>query len=61
MSNYVYDDRVVDLVRSGVATIGALRRELNIPGNTMKVVMRRLLKSGRIRAVTRGWFKYVGD
>ena len=56
MSNYVYDNRVVALVRSGVATIGAIRRELNIPGNTMKVVMRRLLRSGQIRKVTKDWY-----
>ena len=56
MTGYLYDDRVLALVRSGVATIAALRRELRIPGGTMKIIMRRLLKTGQIRMVTKGWY-----
>jgi hypothetical protein len=56
VTGYRYDDRVVALVRSGVATIDALRRECNIPGGTMKIIMRRLLKTGQIRMVTKGWY-----
>lgn len=56
MTGYRYDDRVVALVRSGVATVDALRRELRIPGGTMKIIMRRLLRTGQIRMVTKGWY-----
>jgi hypothetical protein len=52
-----YDDRVVGLIRSGVATIAALRSELRIPGGAMKQVMTRLVRRGRIEVVRRGWYR----
>ena len=54
---YTYDDRVVALVESGVGTIAALRSELRIPGGTMKQVMTRLVKQGRIQVVRKGWYR----
>lgn len=56
MTGYVYDARVLALIRSGVGTIGAIRRELNIPAGTIKRVMPRLIKSGQIKVVTQGWY-----
>jgi hypothetical protein len=53
----MYDDKVLDLIRSGVATQQAIVRELNISPGTMKQVMARLLKAGQIEAVTRGWYR----
>ena len=54
---YTYDDRVVALVESGVGTIAAIRAELNIPGGTMKQVMTRLVKQGRVKVVRKGWYR----
>jgi hypothetical protein len=54
---YTYDDRVVALVESGVGTIAAIRAELKIPGGTMKQVMTRLVKQGRIQVVRKGWYR----
>jgi predicted transcriptional regulator of viral defense system len=54
---YTYDDRVVALVESGVGTIAAIRAELRIPGGTMKQVMTRLVKQGRIHVVRKGWYR----
>ena len=56
MTGYVYDDRVVALVRSGVATINEIRRELNIPACTAKKIMPRLVRAGQIRVITKGWY-----
>lgn len=56
MTGYVYDDRVVALIRSGVGTIAAIRRELNIPAGTVKRIMPRLIKSGQIKVITQGWY-----
>jgi predicted transcriptional regulator of viral defense system len=54
---YTYDDRVAALIESGVATIAAIRAELDIPGGTMKQIMTRLVKQGRIKVVRRGWYR----
>ncbi len=53
----MYDDKVLDLIRSGVATQQAIAKEFNIPAGTMKQIMARLLKAGQIEAVTRGWYR----
>ena len=53
----MYDDKVLDLIRSGVATQQAIAKEFNIPAGTMKKIMARLLKAGQIEAVTRGWYR----
>ncbi len=53
----MYDDKVLELIRGGVATQQAIVRELDIPPGTMKQVMARLLKAGQIEAVTRGWYR----
>lgn len=58
---YTYDDRVVALVQSGVATVAAIRAELKIPGGTMKQVMTRLVKQGRIQVVRKGWYRAATD
>lgn len=52
-----YDDRVVGLIRTGTATIAALRSELRIPGGAMKRVMTRLVKQGRVEVVRKGWYR----
>lgn len=52
----LYDDRVLALVRSGVGTVAAIRSELAIPACTIKKIMPRLIKSGQIRTVTKGWY-----
>jgi len=54
---YLYDQRVLDLIRSGVGTVAALRRELNIPPGTLKKVFARLHKAGEIRTVIKGWYE----
>lgn len=53
----MYDDRVLEAIRSGVATQQAIVRDLDIPPGTMKKIMARLLKSGQVEVVTRGWYR----
>jgi DNA-binding HxlR family transcriptional regulator len=51
-----YDGRVLEAIRSGVATIPAIRRDLDVPPGTLKKVLARLLTAGKIRKVTKDWF-----
>jgi DNA-binding MarR family transcriptional regulator len=51
-----YDARVLEAIRSGVATIPAIRRDLNVPPGTLKKVLARLLAAGKIRKITKDWF-----
>ena len=53
----MYDDRVLEAIRSGVATQQAIAREFNIPAGTLKQIMARLLKSGQVEVVTKGWYR----
>ena len=54
---YLYDQRVLDLIRSGVGTVAAIRRDLKVPPCTLKKVFARLQKSGEIRTVIKGWYE----
>jgi len=56
-SGYLYDQRVLDLIRSGVGTVAAIRRETQVPPGTLKKVFARLQKSGEIRTVVKGWYE----
>ena len=51
-----WDARVLEAIRSGTATIPALRRDLNVPPGTLKKVLARLVVAGSIRKVTKDWF-----
>lgn len=51
-----YDAKVLKAIRSGVATIPAIRNTLNVPPGTLKKVLARLLVAGKIRKVTKDWF-----
>jgi Mn-dependent DtxR family transcriptional regulator len=53
----MYDDKVLEAIRSGVATQQAIAKEFNIPAGTMKQIMARLLKAGQIEVVTKGWYR----
>jgi len=51
-----WDAKVLAAIRSGTATIPALRRDLNVPPGTLKKVLARLVVAGSIRKVTKDWF-----
>ena len=51
-----YDDAVLGLIRSGVGSVSAIRSELKIPAGTVKRVLPRLVASGQVRVVERGWY-----
>jgi DNA-binding IscR family transcriptional regulator len=55
-SGYLYDQRVLDLIRSGVGTVAAIRRETQVPPGTLKKVLARLHNAGEIRTVIKGWY-----
>ena len=56
-SGYLYDQRVLDLIRSGVGTVAAIRRETQVPPGTLKKVFARLHEAGEIRTVVKGWYE----
>jgi len=51
-----YDGKVLAAIRSGTATIPAIRRDLDVPPGTLKKVLSRLLAAGKIRKVTKDWY-----
>jgi DNA-binding IscR family transcriptional regulator len=56
-TGYLYDQRVLDLIRSGVGTVAAIRREVRVPPGTLKKVFSRLHKAKVIRTVVKGWYE----
>ncbi len=51
-----YDGKVLEAIRSGTATIPAIRRDLAVPPGTLKKVLSRLLAANKIRKVTKDWY-----
>jgi len=51
-----WDAKVLAAIRSGTATIPALRRDLNVPPGALKKVLARLTHDGKIRKVARSWY-----
>lgn len=51
-----WDAKVLEAIRSGTATIPAIRRDLNVPPGTLKKVLARLAQGGKVRKVTKDWF-----
>ena len=51
-----WDARVLEAIRSGTATIPALRRDIGVPPGALKKVLARLTQSGTIRKVARSWY-----
>lgn len=51
-----YDGKVLEAIRSGTATIPAIRRDLDVPPGTLKKVLSRLLAAGKVRKITKDWY-----
>ena len=51
-----WDAKVLEAIRSGTATIPAIRRDLGVPPGALKKVRARLVVAGSIRKVARSWY-----